>query len=365
MDATLILIVVAVVFAVAVVVAIFIGIVAVRGAGAGSAARLARLAEITEGLATTQAEFSGKFDEARKTTGERLDALSKRLGDGLTESAEKTGESLKGLHERLAVIDAAQKNIMDLSQQMVGLQDILSNKQARGAFGEIQLQDLVTAILPPSAYAMQAKLSNGKIADCLLTLPNPPGIIAIDAKFPLESYNALRQAKDDVEKVRAERAFSADVRTHVKDIAEKYIVPGETAESALMFLPSEAVYAELHANFRGVVEDSFRRRVWIVSPTTLMATLNTVRAILKDAQMKEQAGLIQAEVEKMLVDVRRLDERVDSLHKHFDQAGRDVEQIRTSSKKVSGRGEKIEGMQLEAPSPGEDLESPQDRLREV
>lgn len=361
MDTTLLLIVVGA----AVVVILILGFAALRGARAESAAWLARLAEITEGLAKTQAEFSGKFDEARKTTGERLDALSKRLGDGLTESAEKTGESLRGLHERLAVIDAAQKNITDLSQQMVGLQDILSNKQARGAFGEIQLQDLVTAILPPSAYAMQAKLSNGKIVDCLLNLPNPPGFIAIDAKFPLESYNALRQADGDTEKVRAERAFSADVRKHVRDIEEKYIVPGETAESALMFLPSEAVYAELHANFRGVVENSFRRRVWIVSPTTLMATLNTVRAVLKDAQMKEQAGLIQAEVEKMLVDVRRLDERVDSLHKHFDQAGRDVEQIRTSSKKVTGRGEKIEGMQLEAPAPAEDLAPPQDRLREV
>ena len=361
MDATLLLIA----LAAAVVVAVVFGINAVRGARAESADKLARLAEIAEGLAITQAEFSGKFDEARKTTGERLDALSKRLGDGLTESTEKTGESLKGLHERLAVIDAAQKNITDLSQQMVGLQDILSNKQARGAFGEIQLRDLVSAILPPSAYAMQAKLSNGKLADCLLTLPNPPGAIAIDAKFPLESYNALRQADGEMEKARAGRAFSADVLKHVKDIAEKYIVAGETAESALMFLPSEAVYAELHANFRGVVEESFRRRVWIVSPTTLMATLNTVRAILKDAQMKEQAGLIQAEVEKMLVDVHRLDERVDSLHKHFDQAGRDVEQIRTSSKKIAGRGEKIEGMQLEAPSPAEDLPPPQDRLREV
>ena len=238
MDATLLLIVVAA----AVVVAIVFGIVAVRGARAESATKLERLAEIAEGLAITQAEFSGKFDEARKTTGERLDSLSKRLGDGLTESAEKTGETLKGLHERLAVIDAAQKNITDLSQQMVGLQDILSNKQTRGAFGEIQLQDLVGAILPPSAYAMQVTLGNRNRVDCLLTLPNPPGAIAIDAKFPLESYNALRQADDEVEKVRAGRAFSADVLKHVRDIAEKYIVPGETAESALMFLPSEAVY---------------------------------------------------------------------------------------------------------------------------
>ena len=166
---------------------------------------------------------------------------------------------------------------------MVGLQDILSNKQSRGAFGEIQLQDLVTTTLPPSAFKFQVTLGNSKRGDCLLTLPNPPGPVAIDSKFPLESFQALQGVENDAARQQAERAFRTDVITHVKDIAKKYIVPGETADSALMFLPSEAVYAELHANFRNVVEESFRHRVWIVSPTTLMATLNTVRAVLKDA----------------------------------------------------------------------------------
>ncbi len=296
---------------------------------------------------------------------QRLDALSRRLDDGLSDHTEKTGETLKGLHERLAVIDSAQKNITDLSQQMVGLQDILSNKQARGAFGEIQLQDIITAALPPSAYDFQVTLSNGKRADCLLTLPNPPGAIAIDSKFPLESYEKLRTANDDRAKTLAEREFSAAVKKHIIDIAERYIIAGETAESALMFLPSEAVYAELHANFRNVVEESFKRRVWIVSPTTLMATLNTVRAILKDVQMREQAGVIQNEVIKLLEDVSRLDKRVDNLQGHFDLASRDIKEIRTSADKVTKRGEKIDELQFEDDTPTEELEATRPHLKEV
>ncbi|MEE8534587.1 MAG: DNA recombination protein RmuC, partial [Kiloniellales bacterium] len=221
---------------------------------------------------------------------------------------------------------------------------------ARGAFGEVQLHDLVTGILPPSAYAFQETLSNGKRPDCLLRLPNPPGSIAIDSKFPLESYHALQEARDEAARSSARRAFAAVLRKHVQDIAEKYIVPGETAESALMFLPSEAVYAELHSNFRDLVETSYRARVWIVSPTTLMATLNTVRAILKDVRMREQAGAIQAQVRTMLVDLERLDERVGKLQRHFDQATRDVREIRTSTDKVLRHGERIDELQLEDPN---------------
>jgi DNA recombination protein RmuC len=268
------------------------------------------------------------------------------MGDSLHEQTERTGQTLKVLHERLAVIDSAQKNITDLSQQMVSLHDILSNKQARGAFGEIQLNDLVTAALPKSAYTFQATLSNGKRADCMLDLPNPPGPIVIDSKFPLESYEQLRNAETDADKVQAGRAFGASVIKHVKDISERYIIQGETAESALMFLPSEAVYAELHANFRNVVEEGFKRRVWIVSPTTLMATLNTVRAILRDVHMREQAHVIQAEIGKLLEDLGRLDQRVDKLQTHFDQATRDIRDIRISTDKVTNRGAKIDALQL-------------------
>ena len=324
--------------------------------------------ELAERMAAAQAELSGRLQQSQSGVSERLDQLSRRVGDGLNQQTEKTGKNLKQLAERLAVIDRAQQTITDLSQQMVSLQDILSNKQSRGAFGEIQLQDLVTTTLPPSAFNFQVTLSNSKRADCLLRLPNPPGPIAIDSKFPLESFQALQVAEDDPARVQASRAFSADVITHVKDIAIKYIIPGETADSAMMFLPSEAVYAELHANFRNVVEESFRRRVWIVSPTTLMATLNTVRAVLKDARMREQAGVIQTEVVKLLDDAGRLDQRVDRLQNHFDLAVKDMREIRISTDKIVKKGEKIEDLHFADETPADDLtpETPAPpQLREV
>ncbi len=308
--------------------------------------QMARLAELADRLSLAQAELGGRLEQSQRGVNDRLDAIGKRLGDSLAEQTERTGETLRVLHERLAVIDAAQRNITELSAQMVGLQDILSNKQARGAFGEVQLRDLVAGALPRSAYEFQAVLGNRNRADCLLKLPNPPGPIVIDAKFPLDSYLRLREAGDEASRVQAARAFSADVRKHLVDIQSRYIVPGETAESALMFLPSEAVYAELHANFRNVVEESFRRKVWIVSPTTLWATLNTIRAVLKDVRMREQAGLIQAEVRAMGEDVLRLDDRVGKLQRHFDQAVEDVRQIRISTEKVTRHAERIEAVQI-------------------
>jgi len=317
---------------------------------------LARLQQITENMASKQSELSGRMQQSQTGVNERLDALGKRLGDGLTESVEKTGANLKNLENRLAVIDRAQQNIMALSENMVSLQDILSNKQARGAFGEIQMQDLVRAALPPDTYGFQVTLTNGKRADCLLKLPNPPGAIAIDSKFPLESFQALRSADNESEKNQASRAFSADVSKHIRDIQARYIIPGETAESAVMFLPSESIYAELHENFRPVIELSFKLRVWIVSPATLMATLNTVRAVLKDARMREQAGVIQTEVIKLLEDVTRLDKRVGNLQTHFDQAGRDIKDIRVSTDKINKRGDKIDGLQFSNEGPDQDLE---------
>lgn len=281
-----------------------------------------------------------------KIIDEKLLQVTQNVGQGLHQNAEKTNETLAALRERLAKIDAAQQKISALSEQVVSLQEVLSNKQARGAFGEIQLNDLVSSILPPNAYSFQALLSNGKKADCLLRLPNPPGAIVIDAKFPLESYYALRHAETDRDKQDAERFFRASVLKHIKDISEKYIVSGETAESALMFLPSEAIYAELHANFIDVVEVSYKAKVWIVSPTTLMATLNTVRAILKDAHMREQAGVIQKEVGILIEDICRLDERVENLGRHFKQAGDDIEAIKVSSGKINKRVQKIESIEM-------------------
>ena len=315
------------------------------------------LAATTATLVTAQADLGGRLSqmseqsaaeraELLRTLQERLDGVSKRMGESLEKSATKTASSLGELGKHLNVIDQAQKNISDLAGQVVGLQDILDNKQTRGAFGEVQLENLVTSILPPSAYDFQASLSNQRRVDCLIQLPQPPGPIAVDAKFPLESYHALRNAEDDNQLKAAQRAFRTAIRKHVKDIQERYILPGETADSALMFLPSEAVYAELHANFPETVEQSYRARVWIVSPTTLMATLNTVRAVLKDARMREQAGVIQTEVQKLLDDVRRLDDRTQKLQSHFGQAGKDLELIATSTKKITHRAEKIEDVQL-------------------
>lgn len=330
-------------------------------------AEVTRLAELTsEGRASLEGQIKvmrESGDAARTALAERLHAqelkLNKTLEQGLLSSTSKTLETMGRLEKRLAAIDKAQDNITQLSSQMVGLQDILSNKQARGAFGEIQLNDLVRQVLPPSAFKLQAQLSNGKRADCLLDLPHPPGPIAIDAKFPLESYHALRAASDDGARLAATRAFRDAIKKHVNDIAGRYILPGETAEAALMFVPSEAVYAELHANVAEAVEASYRARVFIVSPTTLWATLNTVRAVLKDVQMREQAGVIQKEVGALLADVGRLDDRVGKLQRHFDQGAEDIRQIRISTEKVTKRAERIETVELGEPvEPTEALSGP-------
>jgi DNA recombination protein RmuC len=337
-----------------------VALLVVTGRLAAAQAGLAgRLSQMADSEAAAQARLSERLQAQERTLSrfleDRLGDFSRRLGESLEKSATQTQTSMTDLKERLAVIDAAQKNITELSAQVVSLQDILANKQARGEFGEIQLRDLVSGVLPPSAYAFQVTLSNGKRADCVIRLPNPPGSIVIDSKFPLESYRALQKARDDSARKEAARSFGADIMTHVRDIAEKYIIPGETADSALMFLPSEAVYAELHANFAAIVEKAHRARVYTVSPTTLWATLNTVRAVLRDVRMREQAGVIQREVETMMSDVVRLDDRVGNLQRHFDLAVKDMSEIRTSADKVVKRGERIRDVELEE---GEAEEAP-------
>ena len=339
--------------AAALIAGILIGILVLRLKGGGSplAELSGRLAQMAETQAAQQARLSERLQVQERALAQvvdsRLAETSRRIGEGLQAGSDRTAAALHDLRERLAVIDAAQKNLTALSQQVVGLQDILSNKQARGAFGEVQMHDIVAAALPPEAYAFQVPLSNGRRADCLLMLPNPPGPIAIDAKFPLDGYQALRDAGGEAERRAAARRFADDVTKHVRDISERYIIPGETAESALMFLPSEAVYAEIHASLRAVVEESYRRRVWIVSPTTLMATLNTVRAVLKDVQMRKQAGRIQKEVGTLLEDVGRLDERLKKMFTHVNQAQGDIGPIETSIGKITGRAERIGAVQLE------------------
>jgi Uncharacterized protein conserved in bacteria len=310
--------------------------------------QLARVAETADRLALTQAQLAGRFAEGQSGVGERLDILSHRLADGLVLQTERTQSELRLLHERLAVIDAAGRTLGQLAAQVGSLQELLANKQARGAFGEVQLRDLVTAVLPPAACAFQVTLGNGMRADCLVRLPDPPGPIVIDAKFPLESYRALRAAADEAGRSRAARGFAQDVQRHVRDIASKYILPGETADSALMFLPSEAIYAELHAHFAAVVEEAFRMKVWIVSPTTLWATLHTLSGVLRDVRLREQAGAIQVELRALVDDLGRLAQRVGNLQRHFAQAQDDVREISVSCDKASTRAARIDLSQLAA-----------------
>jgi DNA recombination protein RmuC len=281
----------------------------------------------------------------------RLADVQRQMTEALHGTSTRTARSLGELQQRLETIDKAQANIEKLSGNVLSLQDILSNKQTRGAFGEIQLHDIVQKALPKDAYTMQATLSNGRRADCLIHLPQPPGPIVIDAKFPLEAYEALRRADTPRAQQEAAQLLRAAVRAHLRAIAERYILDGETADGALMFLPSEAVYAELHANFPDVVREGFALKVWIVSPTTCMATLNTMRAVLKDARMREQAGAIRKELALLYADVDRLGTRVESLDRHFGQAAKDIEDIKISSEKASKRARRLDNFDFEELAP--------------
>ena len=286
---------------------------------------------------------------------ERLSKVQLQMNENLSHSSRRTAQSLGDLQQRLATIDKAQEKITKLSGDVLSLQDILSNKQTRGAFGEIQLTDIVSKALPSDGFDLQATLSNGRRADCLIKLPNPPGPIVIDSKFPLEAYEALRNASSEVETSAAVRLFKTSVRKHIKDISERYIIEGETADGAILFLPSEAVYAELHANYSEIVREGFSARVWIVSPTTCMATLNTMRAILKDARMREQAGAIRKELTSLYQDVDRLGVRVESLDRHFNQAAKDITDIKISADKAGRRAKRLDNFDFEEIS-NEDFE---------
>jgi DNA recombination protein RmuC len=282
---------------------------------------------------------------------QRLAEVQRQMGESLQGSALRTARSLGDLHQRLETIDRAQANIEKLSGNVLSLQDILSNKQTRGAFGEIQLHDIVLKALPSDSYTMQATLSNGRRADCLIHLPNPPGPIVVDSKFPLEAYEALRRAQTQTDLDMAARLLRQSVRSHIRAIAERYILEGETADGALMFLPSEAVYAELHANFPDLVREGFAAKVWIVSPTTCMAVLNTMRAVLKDARMREQAGAIRKELAELYKDVERLGDRVSNLDRHFGLAARDLDEIRISAEKAGKRARRLDNFDFEELAP--------------
>ena len=298
------------------------------------------LTHVSESQAAQQSNMI-KLMEARLAT------VQEQMSLNLNSSAKNTAKSLGELQQRLVTIDKAQDNIQKLSGDVLSLQDILSNKQTRGAFGEIQLQEIVSKALPSDAYDWQVTLSNGKRADCLIHLPNPPGPIVIDSKFPLEGYEALRNASTDWEANEAAKFMRTSVRAHIKAISEKYILDGETADGALMFLPSESVYAELHANFPELVRDGFEASVWIVSPTTCMATLNTMRAILKDARMREQAGAIRTALRLLHRDVELVVDRVEKLNTHFGQARKDIEGISIAAERAGKRAYKLDNFDFE------------------
>ena len=277
----------------------------------------------------------------------RLEEIQKSISSSLSGSSVKTAQTLGELQQRLQTIDKAQTNIEKLSGEVLGLQEILSNKQARGVFGEIQLKDIVRRALPSDAYDFQFTLSNGKRADCIIYLPEPQGNIVIDSKFPLEAYNSMISNTNEADKNRNVQLFQSSIKTHIKDISEKYIIEGETADGAILFLPSEAIYAELHANFSKLVNEGFESRVWIVSPTTLMATLNTMRAILKDERLRRQTSRIRAELDLLYKDMLRLEGRIINLDKHFNLASKDVDEIKISAKKASKRVFNIERFEFE------------------
>jgi DNA recombination protein RmuC len=302
------------------------------------------LNHVSEAAAASQANLLQLMEQ-------RLTHVSGTMNENLQGSARRTAQSLGELQQRLQAIDKAQDNITKLSGDVLSLQDILSNKQTRGAFGEIQLKDIVSKALPADSYTWQATLSNGKRADCLIHLPNPPGPIVVDSKFPLEAYEALRNAETQQQLNDAARMMRTSVKAHIKAISDKYILDGETADGALMFLPSEAVYAELHSNFPELVRDGFAARVWIVSPTTCMATLNTMRAILKDARMQEQAGAIRRELGLLFGDIERLGTRVENLDRHFNQASKDIAEIKISSDKAGRRARRLDNFDFEELSP--------------
>lgn len=286
--------------------------------------------------------------EIRKALDDRLNDVTRRVGENLQKTTDKTSESLTDLQKRLAVIDAAQKNITDLSTDIVGLQEILSNKQARGAFGQAQMEDIVRDMLPADYFKFEATLSNGKRVDCLITLPGSQGHIGVDSKYPHEGYVRLMDAQSDDERRVAGQSFTRDVIKHVQAIAEKYIIPGETSDWALMFVPAESIYMELHTNFQNVIQEGYRRKIVIASPSSFWAILHSVRALIRDTKMREQAGMIQKEVGLLMEDVARLDKRVGNLGRHFEQSGKDIEDIQTSTRKIALHGNRIKQVELKS-----------------
>jgi len=309
---------------------------------------IARIQAETAGRVQTMGEvLAGRQAELARLVNERLDAMTGRIGQSMTDTTTQTMERLQRLHERLAVIDSAQKNITDLSQQVTSLRDVLSNKQVRGAFGQARMEAIIRDGLPNGSYEFQFTLSNGTRPDCVVLFPDGLPLV-IDAKFPLEAVTAFREAGTEEHRKHAAQRIRNDLSKHISDISEKYLIAGETQDTALMFVPAESVYADLHDSFEDVVEKAYRARVMIVSPTLLMLAIQLVQQIMKDARMREAADRIRGEVGHLMGDVGRLRERVLKLQQHFNQANEDVRLILVSSEKVDRRAASIENLDFES-----------------
>ncbi|WP_018898223.1 DNA recombination protein RmuC [Rhizobium sp. 2MFCol3.1] len=314
---------------------------------------LLRIQSEMQGRMAAMAEvFGSRQSELNQAISQRLDGMSQRVNSTITEQTKSTHENLRKLQERLAVIDAAQNNIQTLAKDVVGLQAILSNKQTRGAFGQSRMETIVADGLPIGAYAFQQTLSNGSRPDCTIRMPNGAPPLVIDAKFPLEAWNAIRDAGGPELAKAASQQFRRDMETHIRDIAEKYLIQGETQDTAFLFVPSESIFAEIHENFEAIVQKAHRARVVIVSPSLLMLSIQVIQAVLKDQRMQAQAHVIQGEVANLMDDLGRLDDRVRKLQGHFAMAQKDVDMIVTSADKLTKRGAKIEALEFEGADAG-------------
>jgi DNA recombination protein RmuC len=307
----------------------------------------ARVQVMGELLAKAQSQL-------QQTVHERLDAVTARLGESMQSSTKHTAEHLQQLHARLAVIDSAQRNITDLASQVTSLQNVLANKQSRGAFGQARMEMIIQDGLPKDCYEFQATLSNKARPDCVVRLPDGPSLV-IDAKFPLEAVTAFREAKSEEDRKLAIARVRTDIAKHIGDIAEKYMIPGETQDTALMFVPSESVYAELYDGFDDVFQKAYRAKVIIVSPSLLMLAIQVIQQIRRDARMREAAGKILTEVSLLVADVGRLRDRVENLDKHFGQASADIKQIVISADKIVNRGERIQDVEFGDEPPSADI----------
>ncbi|MBG6162002.1 MAG: DNA recombination protein RmuC [Roseibium album] len=302
--------------------------------------------EMTGRMQTMAEVFGSRQSDMMRAVNERLDGMGHKLGISMADTTKKTQDGLRHLHERLAVIDRAQQTITDLSGQVGQLQSILSNKQTRGAFGQGRMEAIIQDQMAPSTYTFQATLSNNNRPDCLIHMPNGAPSLAIDAKFPLEGFNLLRKAETEEQLKYAQAQFRRDFSKHIQDIGEKYLLPGETQDTAFLFVPSESVFAELNEGFEDLVQKAHRTRVVIVSPSLLMLSIQVIQSVLRDAKMREQAHLIQAEVGHLIADVSRLNDRVGKLQSHFTQANKDIDQILISTDKITKRSRKIEDLEL-------------------